>query len=441
MVKHIICLLKLFIYALLLSGKVSLYAQNKNIIKLAAEEKYDFPYVKYTFNVHQQILSQNITIEQPLYIPEYDLNFSTSPVTKTCSIIQCKSPSSVEMALSKNQTWNGIFLPFKNKKLNSALSEEELAYKLSSTIKGLDPVFTNKIVKLGVLKKIKFKYRPKTWVEFQKFIHKLQTESKKLGFSHNFYNEVTSVYGYENAIFLDYYSEDKCSMTTMECQAENLEYLKTLVQETEKNLVIKYTPPTPDSDAFLYENEIDQFNIIIAKDNINNHIITSKLHNYYTITKEQSPENKSQIIFNITPLKRKPSPLPHNFLNVFSNNYANGIFFEWKIASKQYDSKVIQEMDNLYLHYKICRMGFLSCKIFIEEEIPLASLNLPKNPTKDDVLLMRLFIDKEKKKDMLKEMARYKVTSSILVRGSNKILGPEKKEQNQIIQYIPYDRK
>jgi hypothetical protein len=391
--------------------------------------------IKYNFVIDHNILKKDIVVEQPLIIPKYQITFKSIPTIKTCVSINCKKPKGKDRKkISTNQTWGGIFNA--RQRFQSNLTANELAYKLSENIKGLDPILATKIANLKILEKINLKKRPKNWEGFVKLISKIQKKLKDVDptFNYNLYNEIINVHGYENGEHLDYYHENLCSKIVFDCPAENLDIRKKLISQTEKKLTINLTQPPIANSAKLFDHEKDSFEFLISENSKKPDVIAFTKHNAYQINWDEF-STEDEISVTITPLSRKRVPIPENFIHLSGDNYKSGIFFEWRLAQNQWNNLIALEKSNISIEYELCEIKFAICANKIRtKRFALNELKNLDNPTKNEVLLQRLTLDR---KD-LKPYGLYQMKYRLIVENSAYILNPKNSEVTLRVQYLPY---
>lgn len=386
---------------------------------------------KFTFTLDHKSIQHEIILDQKLTLPTYKITLNSRPSIKECVSLKCDKSKFKDKHVSKNQTWDGFFLP--NQRFNQSLSKSEMAYRLSGNIKGLDPILAQSIINQNILEKIKLKKRPKDWIEFSKFIRKIQNELDELKINFNLYNQVINVYGYENGLNLDYYKEEYCFKTVTDCDADQLDIRKELVNVEYRNVTINYQKLIS-SNVFLFDNEVDSFDIVVSADATQPQIISKAKHNNYLISVDQNstPEN---IVVIIVAVNRKEVPLEDNFVNLFANSYFNGIFFEWRLSSNQLNSMLLAEKQNITIEYQLCEMTLFFCgKKIRTKRFNLSTVGLPNKVSANEVLVQRLTLGK----DDLKINKTYQMTYKIYVEGSSKISAPVKFKKRIRIQYLPY---
>ncbi len=391
--------------------------------------------IRYSFVVDQKILHKELVVEQPLIIPNYQITLKSIPILTTCIAMDCQRPQGkAKKHINTNQTWGGIFNA--KQRFRTDLSPDELAYKLSENIKGLDPILASKIVHLNVLKKVRLKKRPKTWSGFVKLFAKIQNTLSKLdsNYNYNLYNQVINVYGYENGQRLDYYSEQLCTKKIYECPAEYLDIRKKLISQVEKKITIHYQQISPNNSAKLFEQEKDAFEFIIDSESNKPQVLANSKYNNYQINWDPNSTN-TDIVFNISPVSRKKVPLSENFIHLTADNFKNGIFFEWRLAQSQLNTLFLLEKENISIEYELCEIKFGMCaKKLRTKRFNFSTLNLPEKPSKNEILLQRLTLGKED----LKEYGLYEMTYKVIVKNSVYIAEPKNKNESIKIQFLPY---
>ncbi len=386
---------------------------------------------KFTFTLDHKSIQKETVIDQTLTLPTYKITLNTIPVFKTCVSLKCHKSKFKDRDISKNQTWGGIFLA--NQKFNTSLPTSEVAYRLSDNIKGLDPILANTIINKGILTKIKFKKRPKNWNEFSEFIEKIQQELKILGIKYDLFNQVINVFGYENGMKLDYYKQEYCVKHVSDCEAEQLDIRKDLISTEQRSITINYIKPTT-AEVFLFDHEKDSFEFLINTTSIQPEIINKAEHNNFLINIDPQ-STLANIVVNIIALSRKQVPLNDKFINFMASNYVHGMFFEWRLGSKQLNSMLLTEKQNITISYELCEMRFVFCAKKIKvRSFNLSTVGLPNQISSNEALVHRLVLGK----DELKPKKTYQMTYTISVEGSSKIAAPEVDKKRMRIQYIPY---
>lgn len=421
MLRNLACLY-LCISCYLFTNSYNLYAQNFK--QIAGNTKF-------TFSLNHKNIQQDVLVDQLLLAPTYKVTLDHSPSEKECVSVQCNNIL-FKKTISRNQTWGGLFGD--NQKFNSWLDPAEVAYLLSENIKGIDLVLANIITSKSLLKNIKLKQRPKTWSDFENFVKKLQDELNKIGISYNLYNEIINVNGYENSIKLDYFSEQYCVKRVYFCKADSLDARKEITDLVQKNVTIQYSKPTTNSSVFLYDHEVDTFEIIVNSLTSEPEIINHNKHNTYLVHKDKS-STEHDIIINIIPLKRNLVPLNNHVMFLVSESYMNGLFFEWRLSSDQFNSMLLAEKDTITIDYELCEIYITFCVHKIRKNrFNLSSVNLPLKTNKKELLLKRLTLDKSE----LKNNKTYQMTYKIHVKGTSRIAAPIVFKNKVRIQYQPY---
>lgn len=390
---------------------------------------------KYSFVVDHNILNKEVIIEQPLIIPSYQITLRSIPTIETCITIDCKNPNREERKrFSSNQTWGGIFNA--KQRFRTDLTPEELTYKLSDTIKGLDPILASKIAHLNILKKVKLKNRPKTWNAFVELMANIQDalEAADKNYNYNLYNQIINVHGYENGELLDYYQQNLCVKKIYECPAENIDIKKKLISQEEKKITINYLPKKENNSAFLFEHEKDTFEFIVKPGSNIPLVLANTAHNLYQINWDETSTN-SDISFTITPSARKLVNLPDKFIHFNAENFKHGIFFEWRLAQNQLNTLLMQEKHNISIEYELCEILLGICRKKIRtKRFNLSTASISDKPSKNEVLLHRLTLGKND----LKKNALYKMKYTIKVTNSQFIASPKNNSKSLSIQYVPY---
>lgn len=386
---------------------------------------------KFSYLVDKNNINQDTSIEQPIVFPIYKVDLSTTNSLTTCASVECsKAANKADHAY---HSWGGLFNEFDS--FNEDLSVSEVAFLLANNIKGLDPLLSHKIVQLGILKKIKFKKRPKNWNKFVSFITKIQNELDNNKITYNLYASVINLHGFENATRLNYFIENSCSKLVFDCVVNDLSARKQLIRKVEKNITVRYLKPSTSSNAFLYNEEIDKIDIVLSQFDLKPEIIKDALHNTYSV-KLDAASNNEHIIVNITPIKRKKFQLPDNFIYIHTDNFAKGIFFEWRLGSYSFDSMIKNEKHNISIDYKICKIFSGVCiKTIRKGKFNLNSINIPERIARKELMLYKHTLGFES----LEPFRIYRLNYRINVENSDGISSPSNNAQQIDLQFIPYD--
>jgi len=383
---------------------------------------------RYVFGVEKDTLMQPISIQQDIIIPVYKITFETEKVMKECSVVTCQET----IENGSNLTWGGIFLS--NNKLDTKLSNEVLAYRLSKSLSGLDPLLASKITSLNLLQKINLKHRPKTWDKFTKMIRHLDEKIKAAGINFDLYTEVTLVYGEKNARNLGYWKNNSCvKEEAYQCEADQLLIQKKLTQQTKKKLSITFQPADNHADVHLFEHEKDYFNIYIGE---NPNDVSLEAHTDYNRYENNVVVSSNGSLINvfIKAKNRKKAPLPDDFMGVFSATHLMGIFYEFRINDKYMNDVAISEMNNIYVSFELCENIVLNlgCNTIIKEDFSLSDEKI--NLTSAKSIFWQLSI----KDYLLNDGKNYILRYKLQVRNSDKLTSPKNFSRRVKLTYNSY---